>query len=170
MRRTLRHAPVAPALPADSCYPQSPRPPPGPRFHTAWLPRSCSSGDMAGATMSSGLVRTVSQLLTRLLGHRHALRRRIRYRRAENADFALARTPSGAYGQRHWAARAGDGGSAAARAGDGAAAIIAYRRVRDRREKPRVGRFRAVGGTDRGAGIVTSHGRATEPSGQPSRD
>ena len=30
--------------------------------------------------------------------------------------------------------------------------------------------FRAVGGTDQGGGIVTSHGRATEPPGRPSRD
>ena len=27
---------------------------PSPPIHTAWLPRSCSSGDMAGATMQYG--------------------------------------------------------------------------------------------------------------------
>ncbi len=70
-----RRPSVNPEFPLPPAHVGTPRPLPRPA-HTAWLPRSCSSGDMAAATMSFGLVRTVPQSLVRFPRPEQTERRR----------------------------------------------------------------------------------------------
>ena len=110
VQRRLRHAPDAPALPVHSCDSRFPRPLPRRPLHTAWLPCSCSSGDMAGQPCRSILLRAVPESLERF--PRHAMLHHIE----QATDFVLRVRAAPRRGASRQAARSA-GKAATARGG-----------------------------------------------------